>query len=167
MNLHDAQQLALYLMRENGLGGTGWSVGFDGARKRYGLCDYGHKRISLSKYLVELNDEDSVRGTILHEIAHALTPSYEPSHGYAWRVNALRVGASPERCYDETVVVPLEQRRKRWVGICPACGKRHERARLPKSGGRETSASCGSCSSRFDSRYILVWTDQLNKEHHQ
>lgn len=161
MNLHDAQALAVELMREHGLGGSGWSVGFDSARRRFGQCDYQNRRISLSRHLVELNDETQVRDTILHEIAHALTPGAD--HGWAWKQACVRIGANPERSYelDEVAVPQLATRRKRYVSECPTCGVRHERARLPKYG--IGSVSCGKCDTKFNSTHVLRWFDQSKR----
>jgi hypothetical protein len=33
---------------------------------------------------------------------------------------------------------------------------------LPRSRGQLTQSSCGDCSSTFDSRFVLVWHDQLS-----
>ena len=67
-------ELAEELMREHRVPRE-WSFGFDRSKVRFGKCDYRRKRISLSSHLVDLNDEYSVRDTILHEIAHALAPA--------------------------------------------------------------------------------------------
>ena len=72
MNLKDAEELALSLMRKHGL--SHWEFGFDRAKRRFGACNFSKKRISLSKYLTEVNEIEQVRDTILHEIAHALAP---------------------------------------------------------------------------------------------
>ena len=71
MELEAARRLALGLMREHRVPGD-WLFEFDRSKVRFGRCHYGRKEISLSRHLVELNDEAEVRDTILHEIAHAL-----------------------------------------------------------------------------------------------
>jgi hypothetical protein len=40
-----------------------WSFTFDRSKVRFGKCDYGKKRISLSRNLVEANYIDAVRET--------------------------------------------------------------------------------------------------------
>ena len=71
MNLDQAEQLALSLMREHGLLPR-WSFAFDRAERRFGSCNERKRRITLSAAIVRLNSESEVRDTILHEIAHAL-----------------------------------------------------------------------------------------------
>ncbi len=69
MKLEDAENLALTLMEDNGVGT--WSFRFDNAKRRCGACFYSRRTITLSRHFVTLNDEAEVRDTILHEIAHA------------------------------------------------------------------------------------------------
>ena len=82
-----ARRLALGLMREHRVPGD-WLFEFDRSKVRFGRCHYGRKEISLSRHLVELNDEAEVRETILHEIAHALAP-----WGWAWAEVAASGGS--------------------------------------------------------------------------
>jgi predicted SprT family Zn-dependent metalloprotease len=75
--------------------------------------------MTLSRMLTLLNDEAEVVDTILHEIAHALTPG--DGHGPAWKAACLRIGAKPVRCYtDETVASP-PRRVARFALGCPRC----------------------------------------------
>lgn len=104
MNLNDAHRLAKRLMDEHGLTEQGWRFKWDRSVRRFGLCSFGPKTISLSLPLTEQNDESEVRDTILHEIAHALAPK-GVHHGPEWKATAARIGARPERCYDSAQVV--------------------------------------------------------------
>lgn len=125
MKLADAEQLALETMRAWGL--DNWSFGFDRARKRFGRCAYGMRRITLSRALVLLNDEPQVLDTIRHEVAHALVgPGV--GHGPRWRAKAREVGAAPEACYsaDNVIAAPA-----RWYLECETCGYRHPCHRRP------------------------------------
>lgn len=108
MQLVDADNLAMQLMWEHGLDiESGWGFQFDNARRRFGLCNYRTKTISLSAPLTLLNEEESVRQTLLHEIAHALVPAGE-HHGSVWRAKAISIGHSGNRCYDSAVVKKTE-----------------------------------------------------------
>ena len=44
-----------------------------------------------------------MRDTILHEVAHALTPG--DNHGPLWRRVCRQIGARPERCYTNDAVI--------------------------------------------------------------
>ncbi len=151
MRLNDAHSLALYLMAEHNL--QHWTFSFDNAKRRFGVCYKSKRKISLSRYFVEHNDVEDVTDTILHEIAHALCN--ERGHGPAWKATARRVGAKPERCYDETINTPPA----RWKVVCNSCGwstSRHRRTR--------TQAACPHCcasynNGKYDVQYKLVWKE--------
>jgi predicted SprT family Zn-dependent metalloprotease len=115
MDLRSAEILAKSLMLQHGM--TDWTFRFDHARRRFGLCSTTRKLISLSAHLVRLNDEPEVRDTILHEIAHALTPG--DGHGQEWKAACRRIGAKPERTFDEGDGVQVPASRLR-VG-CERC----------------------------------------------
>jgi hypothetical protein len=115
VNLFVARHLAITLMARHGL--AGWRFAFDHARRRFGSCQFGRKTITLSRYL-----------TILHEIAHALCP--HDGHGAAWKAMCRRIGAKPERCYQNGEVVTPPRRPAPWKIGCPRCGwwtDRHKR----------------------------------------
>jgi predicted SprT family Zn-dependent metalloprotease len=117
MDVSTARTLARSLMVQHGL--ADWSLVFDRSARRFGACSTQRRRISLSWKLVMLNSADEVRDTILHEIAHALTPG--AGHGRAWKAMCERIGAKPVRCYtDATVVSP--ERKAAWFQIgCQQC----------------------------------------------
>jgi predicted SprT family Zn-dependent metalloprotease len=117
MHPHDARLLAIRLISEHGL--SDWKFRFDHARRRFGSCQARLKLITLSRTLTILNSQDQVRDTILHEIAHAMTP--DDGHGAKWREACVRVGATPKRCYDDqTVLSPPRSAAQYRVG-CKAC----------------------------------------------
>ena len=91
MNLYAARDLALALMRQHGL--NDWTFRFDHARRRFGSCQPRRKVITLSRPLAFLNAEPQVRDTVLHEIAHALTPG--DGHGSRWKRKCVEIGAEP------------------------------------------------------------------------
>jgi len=129
MDVVAARQLALDLMRAHAL--VGWSFAFDHARRRFGCCRWRDKVITLSKPLTFLNSEDQVRETILHEIAHALTPG--DGHGLKWRAKCRELGIKPERCYGEAEVVSPPRSAARYVIGCKRCGWWHERRRATRN----------------------------------
>src|SRR2546421_7680141 len=101
MHLSDARTLATELMQKHGL--AEWRFRFDHAGRRFGSCRTSQKLITLSRPLTILNSSDQVRDTILHEIAHALTPG--DGHGERWRAMCQQIGAAAIRCYDDDAVV--------------------------------------------------------------
>ncbi len=120
-----ARSLAATLMQRHGL--DGWRFRFDHAKRRLGCCHYGSRTISLSKPLVLLNDEAVVVDTLLHEIAHALTPG--AGHGAAWRRQAVALGATPRRCADAAdVKLPPAP----YALVCDGCGAHLPRYRRPR-----------------------------------
>lgn len=101
MEYSACEELAIKLMTQYGLiqniVHSNWTFEFDYATRRFGLCDYSRKTISMSKLLVYLNSEDVVKDIILHEIAHALTP--RAGHGPKWRIICEAIGCKPRACY--------------------------------------------------------------------
>lgn len=145
MEIAKAYELARRLMNDHGL--TGWSLAFDRAKVRFGVCRRKTKTISLSAALVALNSEEHVRDVILHEIAHALAP-VGAGHGREWKMKAKEIGCRPERCYraDQVIAPP-----KKYVGTCPTCKreiKRFKRRRI----------ACGTCCKGiFNEQHLFVW----------
>lgn len=144
MTTSDAQRLARELMAEHGL--TDWIFKFDNAKRRFGQCNYTSQTISLSRHLVELNEWEIVRKTVIHEIAHALVG---PRHGHdrVWRAKARELGHSGARCYSDSDTNTVKGK---YVFACPAGHEMHY-FRLPKRRG-----SCTKCNPhRYDERHVF------------
>ena len=140
-----ALRLARTLLDDHGL--HTWTVGLDRAKARAGATHFQTRRITLSGPLTRVHDEDLVRDTILHEIAHALVG---PAHGHdaVWKAKAREVGASDARCFSSEEAKALAP----FIGTCPAGHevRRHKRpTRL---------VTCAECSSRFDLAHLFEWT---------
>lgn len=88
-------------------------------RYRYSML-YGRK-IELSTKLVEINDEQRVRLTILHEIAHALTEGH--GHDRVWQAKLLEIGGDGKRCYSSSDTNTIERTRvkKIYQLVCVDC----------------------------------------------
>ncbi|WP_159599725.1 SprT-like domain-containing protein [Agromyces humi] len=104
MDTTQALRLGRELMAQHGL--AGWTISYDRAEIRSGLCKYGPKQITLGRAFVASAGEPAVRNVILHEIAHALVGAYvvrygrrvRSGHGPEWKELAISIGCDGERC---------------------------------------------------------------------
>ncbi len=144
MELAHARALAGELFAEHGL--TDWTFAFDRAKRRAGVCRSHSRTISLSTALTLLHEEDEVRETLLHEIAHALVG---PQHGHdeVWRATAMRIGSTGRRCVDASA--PTVE--GAWQGTCSA-GHVVSRHRRP-----ERVLLCTRCRGASQTR-VFSWT---------
>ena len=102
-----------------------------GRYKWHRLSNY--KVVELSTKLVEINDADRVKLTILHEVAHALTEGH--GHDRVWRDTLLRIGGDGKRCYSSTDTNTIERAisTKQYQLQCVKCdyrGMRRYRRRM-------------------------------------
>lgn len=108
MNLQEAKEFADASLKKHKLDIKGWRFEFDTATRRFGACFYSKKLITISTDLTELNSEEQVKDTILHEIAHALCKP-EDHHNFTWETACMITGAIPKACYSsETVICSKE-----------------------------------------------------------
>lgn len=118
----------------------GWRFELDRSVRRFGICRYTTRTISVSGPLSALNDLPTVKDTVLHEVAHALAGN-TAGHGPKWKATAVRIGAKPERCYDSAEVAEVPHRYEVVCGLCSkVIAKRHRFDR--RVDGRK-HAGCG------------------------
>ena len=122
------------LMDHHGL--QHWEIRIGSAKRIAGMCDPRKRRITMSFEIAKDWPIDQVRDTILHEIAHALTPK-DRGHGKEWKAKCVEIGANPERCYD-TATLPTPK--GAWIRSCE-CGDKERRAHRRKS--RSHFIDCG------------------------
>lgn len=123
-----------------------WTFAFDHARTRAGLCNYTKKRISVSRHIALLSEDDDIHQVLLHEVAHAIA-GQRAGHGPKWRAVAAELGYVGGRTHDGPVPHELAP----WVGTCPN-GHVSYRYRKPTRPN-----SCGVCSRRFDPAFRIEW----------
>lgn len=132
----DIAELARWALAEHGLDARGWTFRWDKARRRAGQCRYGPKEIGLSWPVFELEaNRDRALDTILHEVAHALTPG--SGHGRAWKLQAIALGANPSSCDGELRPAPAP-----WVADC-SCDCSHSRFKAPPAGAKYRCRNTG------------------------
>lgn len=117
----DAQKLAEELIRQHI---PHYSFCWTNSKQNFGVCNWVQREIKLSLDLTIRNDEAQVRDTILHEIAHALSPGHH--HDRIWKGICVKIGAKPERCYTNNVKTGAE-----WTAKC-RCGAAHRKFRAPR-----------------------------------
>ena len=79
MDLNLAVATTNELLKEHGY--YDWKTVIDRAKNRLGICRYSRKEIGLSRDFVELNSQEEVLQTILHELAHVIAG---PKHNHDW-----------------------------------------------------------------------------------
>jgi len=138
MNTTKAYGLAVKLLDEHDLLETGWTFKFDRSVRRFGQCNYTDRTISLSEKLTELNTEEVVKETLLHEIAHALTRGCH--HNHIWKAVAKSIGCSGERTYDPNTIV---QPPAKYILICNSCG-------YQSKANKKSTNACGKCCKKYN-----------------
>jgi len=164
MNFWETERLANDLMRHFGMLELGWKFRWSNGKRTLGSASWKRNRrapgvqipnhLNMSGYLVQLNGADEVyvplaeqgpdhkpghiEDTIRHEIAHMIA-GHAAGHGPIWKAAAVRCGADPRRCADESVKMP----KAAYEIVCTCCnkviGKRHKRVRL----GTKFHPKCG------------------------
>lgn len=90
MNKTQLSDLAIHIMTKYGL--NDWKFVYNDSVRCFGTCDYLKKEIRLSWSLCENRPVKLNIDTILHEIAHALTPG--DKHGKRWKERFILMGGS-------------------------------------------------------------------------
>lgn len=139
-----------------------WNFKWTKKLSTYGTCDYKNKTIELS-LPIAVSDKEKAIDTLLHELAHALTP--DDGHGKVWKAKCLEIGAEPKRLADNVKLDSnLEhlkpnksniRKMKYYQLTCPCCTFSIDRHRKTKC-----EYSCPKCSSSFDEKFKLIWAEK-------
>lgn len=136
-----------------------WRATYNNRKRAFGVCDYGKKQIELSSLLVPAMSEESIKDTIIHEIAHALCPGQ--NHNNVWKAKCIELGGNGKRCGGsdkykdgEAGQQKVAQQLAKYTLTCPVCGEKSYKNRKPTK-----MSSCGICNPRtFDMRFKLELT---------
>ena len=160
MDLKKAQDLCIALMQQYNLTSqTGWSFSWIKSLSCAGKCRYNRNAsrqyyggiIKLSVEITQIHSDEEVRDTILHEIAHGLTPGHH--HDYVWQRKATEIGCSGSRCFDVCEgLKEVRLQKAKYIATCKLCGHVFSTTRLPK---REQWCKCTRRTFRQDEK--LIW----------
>lgn len=141
-----------------------WSFEFCNGKYVHGKAKLEQKIISISRIhtLYEINEE-AIRDTILHEIAHALDYKNrgKSNHDAQWKKIAYAIGCVPSaKGYPQSKSPFTRKEMCRWLGVCPKCGiiyYRHYRKRV----------ACSKCCTiynggNFSQKYLLRYKANPN-----
>lgn len=128
MTTHEAARITRELLVQNGL--DGWTVSFDNAKKRAGVCKYAQRTIGLSKFVMAVRTYEETHNTITHEVAHAIV-GHRHGHDRIWSLKHRELGGDGKRCYDSEKVREAAAAVAAWVGTC-SHGVVFPRHRQPK-----------------------------------
>ncbi len=142
------------LLTENGL--TGWKVRFNPRLTRaLGRCIPSQKVIEYQPRYMQQNGWEQVRGTIQHEVAHAISPAWA-GHGAVWAMNARKLGLANPSAINTTAKLT-----KKFTGTCGGCHQEWQRDR------QMHGAACPPCRrkamaeirehGKTEQRYSITW----------
>jgi predicted SprT family Zn-dependent metalloprotease len=152
MTTTDALALARNLLAQHNLDHL--PVSLSGTKNALGRCFFRGGRavkIDLSKHWVQALPYETIRDTILHEIAHAIA-GVDAGHGEAWKRVCRRIGANPSRVADlpTDVLKSTVKQISNYRAVCsnPQCSSEVYFQRLTYN-WRMNRFRCGRCKSEF------------------
>ena len=122
----------------------GWKLKTKPMMDKIGLCDYNNKTIIISSIFMRGSNcnYEKVKKSLLHEIAHALTPGH--SHNNTWKSVCNKIGG------DTRLAGSMNLPGMNWSLYCKICKWRQEYDTKPNI----TNKVCGKCKTQPRIRYI-------------
>lgn len=126
---------------------VGYKFAFDNAKRTFGCCQTAPTlMIFLSKpnCLNNMDNDETIIDTILHEIAHGITHLLYPKashHGLEWQNIAKEIGCNGNRCADGTTLNMV----KGYTYTCPVCGRQHQFYKRLK-----VARACAPCCNKYN-----------------
>lgn len=135
-----------------------WRITFNNRKRAFGVCHHTKTEIQISSVLAPVMSDESIRDTIIHEIAHALTKGH--GHDNVWRRkcielggNGNRVGGSDKFKDGEEGRLDFHKANAKYTLTCPTCGYESFRNRQPKR-----SCSCPKHGGGYNEMHKLSIT---------
>lgn len=135
-----------------------WRVTFNNRKRAFGVCHHGNEEIQLSSVLIPVMSEESIKETIIHEIAHALTKGH--GHDNVWRRKCIELGGTGNRVGGNEKFKDGEEGRldfhkanSKYTLTCPTCGYQSFRNRQLKR-----SCSCPNHGHGYNPLHKLIVT---------
>lgn len=156
MTLNEALDYTDMKLHEHGLIDEGWRASVNNRKSCFGVCNYTQKTIGLSSILIPNCNDKNVKETILHEIAHALTPGHH--HDKVWKRKCIEVGGNGEAQGGTENYINGDNgfllKQSKYTATCPECGHTEAIHRKMKR-----NISCGQHNLRYyDAKYKLIIT---------
>ncbi len=97
-----------------------WEIKKDHAKTRLGQCNHTKKIVSISSYFMRGKscNYNKVKNTLLHEIAHCLTPGQK--HNLIWKKTAIKIGC------DGKITSTMDIPARNWLVFCKKCNRKKE-----------------------------------------
>lgn len=117
---------------------VGWTFEKNHTKTTLAITNYTAKKVCISSYLLRGRscNEQKMRNTILHEIAHIFA-GYKNGHNAKWKSIALKIGCNGEICGSMTYIPG------NYLMYCPNKCFKKEYYRKPKIEGK----ICKKCNS--------------------
>ena len=123
---------------------VGWRLVVEPMMDKIGVCDYNNKTITLSTVFMRGANcnYSKVKKSLLHEIAHAITPGQ--SHNHVWKNTCDKIGG------DTRLAASMNLPSRNWSVFCHSCKWRNEYTTKPDM----TSKVCSTCLQQPRVKYI-------------
>lgn len=122
MDINEAHELAHSTMVEQFPALVGWKVEMNyRAKGRLGQCHYQRKALIFSALLIPHLSRAEFQNTVLHEVAHALTPGHK--HDAVWRRKFISLGGNGKAVSDNTIPDHVLRKVMKYEVVCANTGK--------------------------------------------
>lgn len=132
----------------------GWKFNFHKKKRSLGTCIQSKKTIYLSEELLPYLKDNTIKMTILHEIAHALTPNC--GHNERWRRKCIEIGGDGKRLaerndFNVDYKEGYLKETSKYTLKCPTCGNEVYYNRLTDKLKNCACSKC--CQGIFNSKH--------------